>query len=69
MSVTEEGRKGHPPVCQLGVGIDDTTIFGIGYDARMMLHYLYPLGLRTQDDAGSLEEEGLFLHTAAVGHH
>ena len=55
-------------VGQLAISLDDAVVVGIGYDSGTVVHNLHPFCFGAQDNTGLFKEEGLFLHSATVGH-
>ena len=50
------------------VGIKDSMGGRIRKNSRLVIQYFHPLCFRSEDDAGTAEEEGFFLDAAAVCH-
>lgn len=69
MGVAKEVGEVDGVVDELAVGGYDAVVVGIGDNACAVVDDFNPFGFRTKDDTGLFEEEGFFLHTAAVGHH
>lgn len=69
MGVAKEVGEVDGVVDELAVGGYDAVVVGIGDNACAVVDDFDPFGFRTKDDTGLFEEEGFFLHTAAVGHH
>lgn len=68
MSVTKEVGEMDRMIGQLAIGGNNAIVVGIGNDAGTVVHNLHPLSLWSENDAGSLKEEGLLLHTTTIGH-
>ena len=69
MAVAENLREsGGRVILEVLPSLHDAATVGIGKDGVTGLHDLHPFRFRAKDDARLLEEVGLFLHAARVGH-